>query len=163
MTPTARPRIALVVAPETSASVLFGCYDALSTVGPMRPDMIAAETGEPLLDVQIVAATKASLRVFGEIPVEPHAGVDELDAVDAVVVCDMDTPIGTPPRATYAAETAWISRDARAPRPWTTWATSWATRTPGSSGGCSSGPRASPPAAYRRRFAPSVDRTEALG
>ena len=43
----ARPRIALLVAPETSASVLYGLYDVLTTVGPMWPDMTAATLNMP--------------------------------------------------------------------------------------------------------------------
>src|SRR5664279_1287006 len=57
MTVARRPRIALLAAPETSASVLYGLYDVLQSVGPGWPDMTAAEPGEPLLDVSIVAAS----------------------------------------------------------------------------------------------------------
>jgi len=105
-----RPSIALLVAPETSASVLYGLYDVLTTVGPMWPDMTAAQPGDELLDVRIVAASGEPLRCFGNIVVEPHAALEYVDLVDAVVVCDMYTPIGTPPHGKYAAETAWLRR-----------------------------------------------------
>ncbi len=110
MTDTRRPKIALLVAPETSASVLYGLYDVLGTVGPMWPDMTAAEPGEALLDVQIVAASAAPLRCFGNILVEPHAAITDVDQADVVVVCDMYTPIDTPPRGKYAVETTWLRR-----------------------------------------------------
>jgi len=103
-----RPRIALPVAPETSASVLYGLYDVLTTVGPMWPDMTAAEPGDELLEVRIVAASAEPLRCFGNIAIEPHAAMADMKHVDAVVVCDMYTPIGTPPRGKYAAETSWL-------------------------------------------------------
>jgi transcriptional regulator GlxA family with amidase domain len=110
MTTTRRPRIALLVAPESSASVLYGLYDVLGTVGPMWPDMTAAEPGHLLLDVQIVAASSEPLRCFGNILVEPHAAVAEVNEVDAVVVCDMYTPIDTPPRGKYGIEVEWLRR-----------------------------------------------------
>ena len=110
MTTTTRPRIALLVAPESSASVLYGLYDVLGTVGPMWPDMTAAEPGDTLLDVQIVAASAEPLRCFGNILVEPHAAVAEVDEVDAVVVCDMYTAIDTPPRGKHAVEIEWLRR-----------------------------------------------------
>jgi len=110
MTANRRPRIALLAAPETSASVLYGLYDVLLSVGPMWPDMTAAETGDALLDVSIVAATAEPFRCFGNILVEPHAGVAAVDHVDAVVVCDMYTPIDTPPRGRFAAEIEWLRR-----------------------------------------------------
>lgn len=110
MTTTRRPRIALLVAPETSASVLYGLYDVLQSVGPMWPDMTAAAEGSPLLEVLIVAATREPFRCFGNIPVEPNAAIADVDEVDAVIVCDMYTPIDTPPRGRYAIETAWLRR-----------------------------------------------------
>ncbi len=105
-----RPRIALLAAPETSASVLYGLYDILLSVGPMWPDMTAAESGDALLDVVITAASHEPFRCFGGIPVEPHAGLDDVGEVDAVVVCDMYTPIDTPPRGRFASEAAWVRR-----------------------------------------------------
>jgi transcriptional regulator GlxA family with amidase domain len=105
-----RPSIALLVAPESSASVLYGLYDVLTTVGPMWPDMTAAQPGDELLDVRIVAASGEPLRCFGNIVVEPHASVADVDRVDAVVVCDMYTPIGTPPHGKFAKELAWLRR-----------------------------------------------------
>ena len=110
MTTTRRPRIALLAAPETSASVLYGLYDVLLSVGPMWPDMTAAKPGDALLEVPIVAATREPFRCFGNILVEPHAAVADVDEVDAVIVCDMYTPIDTPPRGRFAVETAWLRR-----------------------------------------------------
>ncbi len=110
MTPSPRPRIALLAAPETSASVLYGLYDVLLSVGPMWPDMTAAQTADALLDVSIVAATAEPFRCFGNILVEPHAAVADVDAMDAVVVCDMYAPIHTPPRGRYPVEIEWLRR-----------------------------------------------------
>lgn len=103
-----RVQIALLAAPETTAGVLFGLYDVLGAVGPTWPDMIAAESGEAMLDVRIVAASSEPLRCFGNILVEPHAALADVDRVDAVVVCDMYTPIDTPPRGRYAVEIDWL-------------------------------------------------------
>jgi transcriptional regulator GlxA family with amidase domain len=110
MTAEGRPRIALFAAPETSASVLYGLYDILLSVGPMWPDMTAAEPGDALLDVVIVAATPEPFRCFGSILVEPHAALADAGDLDAVVVCDMYTPIDTPPRGRFAVEAEWVQR-----------------------------------------------------
>jgi len=113
MTLMHRPRIALLAAPETSASVLYGLYDILVTVGPMWPDMTAAEPCDALLDVVIVAASDAPFRCFGGIVVEPHASLASVGDVDAIVVCDMYTPISAPPRGRFDVEARWV-RDAHA-------------------------------------------------
>jgi len=110
MTSDRRPRIALFAAPETSASVLYGLYDILLSVGPAWPDMTAAEPADALLDVVIVAATAEPFRCYGNILVEPHAVLDGAGDVDAIVVCDMYTPIDTPPRGRFLAEAAWVQR-----------------------------------------------------
>src|SRR5258706_917819 len=110
MTRTRPPRIALLVAPETSASVLYGLYDVLLSVGPMWADMTSSETRDALLEVKIVAASREPFRCFGEVLVEPHAALADLDEVDAVVVCDMYAPIDVPPRGRYTAEIEWLRR-----------------------------------------------------
>jgi transcriptional regulator GlxA family with amidase domain len=105
-----RPRIALLTASETSASVLYGLYDVLLSVGPVWPDMTEARTGDALLDVSIVAATAEPLRIFGNIVVEPDRSIADVPSTDVVVVCDMYTPIDTAPRGKYAAEIEWLHR-----------------------------------------------------
>jgi transcriptional regulator GlxA family with amidase domain len=108
--PTDRPRIALLAAPETSPSVLYGLYDVLLSVGAVYPDMTTGEPGEALLDVSIVTADGRPFRCFGNILVEPHASIDEVEAANAIVICDLYTPIDTPPRGRYEAEVAWVRR-----------------------------------------------------
>ena len=110
MTTKSRPIVALLAAPETSASVLYGLYDVLLSVGAVYPDMTMGTPGDALLDVRIVAAEKAPFRCFGNILVEPHAAIDELDRVDVVIVCDMYSPIDTPPHGRYVSETDWLRR-----------------------------------------------------
>ncbi len=106
----AKPIVALLAAAETSASVLYGLYDVLFSVGIAYPDMTTGETGDALLDVKIVAAEKAPFRCFGNILVEPHAAIGEVDRVDVAVVCDMYTPTDTVPNGRYLREISWLKR-----------------------------------------------------
>lgn len=110
MTGSRRPRIALLAAPETSPSVLYGLYDVLLSVGAVFPDMTTGEPGDALLDVSIVAATGEPFRCFGNILVEPHAALADVGEVDVAIVCDMYTPIDTAPRGRYAVEIDWLRR-----------------------------------------------------
>jgi len=110
MTGSRRPRIALLAAPETSPSVLYGLYDVLLSVGAVFPDMTTGEPGDALLDVSIVAATGEPFRCFGNILVEPHSAIADMDDVDVAIVCDMYTPIDTPPRGRHPAEIDWLRR-----------------------------------------------------
>ena len=105
-----RPRIALLAAPGSSPSVLYGLYDVLLSVGSMYSEMTTGQPRESLLDVSIVAAGSEPFRCFGNVLVEPHFAVGELDHVDAAIVCDMYSPIDTPPHGLYATEIEWLLR-----------------------------------------------------
>lgn len=105
-----KPLIALLAAPETSPSVLYGLYDVLYSVGAVYSDMTIGEPGPEALDVRIVAADSKSFHCIGNVTVEPHVSIDEIERVDVVVVCDMYTPIDIPPRGKYSREIAWLLR-----------------------------------------------------
>ncbi len=109
MTQKPKPRVALLAAPETSPLVLYGLYDVLSSVGAVYLDMVAGAPGEALLDVCIVAASREPFRCASNVLVEP-TGIDDLDEVDVVIVCDMYTPIDTPLTGRYVREIAWLRR-----------------------------------------------------
>ena len=105
-----KPRIAILAAPEASASVLFGLYDILGSVGLIWPDMTAAEPGEAALDVFVVAATGEAFRCSGGILVEPRDGIDDVTAAEVVIVSDIYTPSDLPLGARFSAEIGWLRR-----------------------------------------------------
>ena len=105
-----RPLIVLLASSETSPSVLYGLFDVLVSVGSGYMEMITGVPGEEVLDVKIVAASSKPFRCFGNVMVEPHASIDDVEHPDAVVVCDMYTPINQPPRGTYPREVEWLKR-----------------------------------------------------
>jgi len=102
--------VALLAAPETSPSVLYGLYDVLVSVGAVFADMTIGEPGDALLDVRIVAAGAEPFRCFGQILVEPHDSIGDLANVDVAIVCDTYTPIDSPPRGRYSGEIDWLQR-----------------------------------------------------
>lgn len=103
-----KPVIALLAAPESSASVLYGLYDVLFSVGAVYPDMVAGAPGQELLEVRIVSADGRPFRCIGNIPVEPHATINEFGVPDAVIVCDLYTSIYDQPKGRYPREAAWL-------------------------------------------------------
>jgi transcriptional regulator GlxA family with amidase domain len=105
-----KPFIALLAAPETSASVLYGLYDVLSSVGSVYLDMVTGSPGDELLDVCIVSADGKPFHCLGNIPVVPHASIDEIEVADTIVVCDMYTSIYDVPKGRYPREVSWLKR-----------------------------------------------------
>jgi transcriptional regulator GlxA family with amidase domain len=95
---------------ETSPSVLYGLYDVLLSVGAVYSDLTTGEPEDCLLDVRIVADRGRPFRCFGNVLVEPHAGLDEIGQTDAAVVCDIYLPIDAPPKGRYRREIDWLKR-----------------------------------------------------
>lgn len=105
-----KPLITLLAAPETSASVLYGLYDVLLATGSVFSDMVMGAPGEELLDIRIVSADGKPFHCIGNIPVEPHTGIDQIESPDAVIICDMYTSIYDVPRGRYPREVGWIKQ-----------------------------------------------------
>ena len=105
-----RPLIALLASPETSSSVLYGLYDVLASVGSGFLEMITGVPGEEILDVKIVAVSSKPFRCVGNVGVEPHAAINDIEHPDAVIICDMYTPIDQPPTGTYPREVEWLKK-----------------------------------------------------
>ena len=104
-----RPTIALLAAPSTSAAVLYGLYDVLFSAGAVFPDMTLGKPGTESLDVRIVSLDGRPFRCLGNILVEPRSAIADLGPVEAVVICDMYSPIHDPPRHDYAAFAPWLT------------------------------------------------------
>ena len=105
-----KPLICLLVAPEASPAVLYGLFDVLGSVGAVYEDMTTGVSGNELLEVKIVAASREPFRCLGNILVEPHASIDDVNETDAVIVCDMYTPIDKPPGGNYPKEIEWLKK-----------------------------------------------------
>ncbi len=105
-----KPLICLLATPEASPAVLYGLFDVLGSVGAVYADMTTGVSGDELLEIKIVAASREPFRCFGNVLVEPHAGIDDINEADAVIVCDMYTPIDAPPRGKYQREIEWLKK-----------------------------------------------------
>lgn len=110
MSDRSKPSIALLAMPETSPSVLYGMYDVLLSVGAVYSDMTTGQPEECLLDVKIVADSDKPFRCFGNVLIEPHAGLDDIAEVDVAVVCDIYSAIDTPLHGRYRREIDWLKR-----------------------------------------------------
>ena len=107
--PEPKPLIVLFAAENTSPSVLYGLYDVLTTTGAAWPEMIDGSPGPQQLDIRIVGPTAEPFRCTGGVPVEPHEAYATVERADAVIVCDLYTPIDRLPRRPEA-EHAWLRR-----------------------------------------------------
>lgn len=107
---TQKPVIALLAAPTSSAAILYGLFDVLYSAGAVFQDMVAGAPGAESLAVRIVSADGKPFRCPGNVLVEPHASLASLGPCDAVLVCDMYSPIHSVPREDYAIYRDWLQR-----------------------------------------------------
>ena len=107
-----RPTILLVAASETSAMVLYGLYDVLTTVGAVYPELVKGAPERELLDVKIVSEEGKPFGCVGDIPVRPHAAVTDFENPnkfpDAIVVCDMYVAVTAVPTGRYPRMCEWL-------------------------------------------------------
>ena len=107
-----KPLILLLATPETSASVLYGLFDVLSSVGAVFPDMVKGAPEKELLDVRIVSADGRPFSCVGDVPVRPHSAIGDFNtrdlAPDAVVVSDNYISVTGVPTGRYPRECAWL-------------------------------------------------------
>ena len=107
-----RPIMLLLAAPETSASILYGLFDVLTTVGSIFPELVKGAPERALLDVRIVSADGRPFSCVGDIPVRPHCAITDFTAPtsipDAIVVCDMYVAVTAVPTGRYPRECAWL-------------------------------------------------------
>jgi transcriptional regulator GlxA family with amidase domain len=107
-----RPSVALLASPETSAMVLYGLYDVLTTVGAIYPELIKGAPERELMDVKIVSSDGRPFSCVGDIPVRPHASLDEFQrpgsVPEAIVVCDMYVAVTAVPTGRYPRECSWL-------------------------------------------------------
>jgi transcriptional regulator GlxA family with amidase domain len=103
-------RVSVLAFPETAGWILYGMYDVLGCVGTVWPELTAGVSGEPGMDVRIVAATNEPFSCWGGVPVAPQASLDEVTATDLVCVPEMSIPNEESPLGRYPREVAWLKR-----------------------------------------------------
>ena len=100
--------ISLIDLPESSTSVLYSIYDALSSVDINKYAPTRGDHAAPLFDVRIVASRKSAFRCADGMPVSPHYCFSEVDFSDIVIVTDLVFPPKADPRGHWSEATKWI-------------------------------------------------------
>lgn len=101
-------RISLVALPESSASVLYGLYDVLTSVGRAWTDLTGEDPGVEPFDVQIVGSRKRLFRCAGGVPVTPHHRFSQTRPTGIVIVTDLTIATDTDPRGLWPEAVAWV-------------------------------------------------------
>jgi len=102
--------IALLVFPETNASVVYGMYDMFMSAGRDWGVILEGQPGPQLMRPLLVAARSGALRVNNEVSITPHTTLAQCPPVDIVCVPEVNLPPGEPLDKRFATEIAWLKQ-----------------------------------------------------
>jgi transcriptional regulator GlxA family with amidase domain len=113
-TPVTPVRVAILVLPATTASVLYGLHDLLLSAGTDWAVLTQGRPGKQLFEPLLVAREAGPVHVCHDVRVD--ADVDLKDGVDAAYVCvpEVNLPPGAPLGELFPEEVAWLAARYRA-------------------------------------------------
>lgn len=104
------PVVAILVTPQTAASVVYGMYDLFKSAGRDWPMVEGGPPGPALLDPVIVSAQAGVVRVANEVAIEAQCSLVELPDPTAICVPELLVSPGGPLDGIYHAEVQWLRR-----------------------------------------------------
>jgi len=102
--------VAVLVFPETNASVVYGMYDLFKSAGSEWGMILDGEPGPHLMQPQLVSAHTGALRVNNDVLITPHTSLAECPPVDIVCVPEVNLPPGELLAGRFAREIAWLKK-----------------------------------------------------
>ncbi|WP_275097086.1 GlxA family transcriptional regulator [Sedimenticola hydrogenitrophicus] len=103
-------KIAILVIPDASASVVYGLYDLLKSAGQDWGIITQGRPGPELIRPVLVAREKGLVEIVNNVPVRVQFSLENCPAVDIVCVPEVNLPPGEPLAGRYAEEIAWLRR-----------------------------------------------------
>lgn len=102
------PRIAILVLPECTASVVYGLYDLFRSAGRDWGLIATGSPGAEVIMPALVARTMDAVGVTNGILITPHAVLDEDTTYDVVCVPELSISPDEPVRGLFLPEIAFL-------------------------------------------------------
>lgn len=100
--------IAILVFPETSASVVYGMVDLFASAGRDWPLIVDGTPGPQLLVPQLVGRRRGTVEVGNGVPITVSRTLAECASADLVCVPEVSLPPGTQLGARFREEIDWL-------------------------------------------------------
>ncbi|MCQ8182812.1 helix-turn-helix domain-containing protein [Methylomonas sp. SURF-1] len=100
--------VAILIFPASSASVIFGLYDLLLSVGRDWPLIVGGSPGPQAIRPLLVAAEPGPLMVCNGIPVPVNYPLADCPPVAVVCVPEVNIPPSAPMTGLFDREIAWL-------------------------------------------------------
>ena len=108
--PDGQPLIAILVSPESSASVVYGMFDLFKCAGRDWPMVTEGRSGPELLRPVLVARRAGRVRAANGVEIEAQLGFDALAVPAAVCVPELMIAPFEPLDGLFVEEAAWVRR-----------------------------------------------------
>lgn len=100
--------IAIVVFPETSASVVYGMYDLFASAGRDWGVIVEGKPGPQLLRPVLGAREAGTVVTANDVPIAVGTSLTDCPPVEVICVPEVNLPPGTPLAERFAPEIAWL-------------------------------------------------------
>lgn len=100
--------VRILAVPESTASVLYGLYDVLTSAGVVWPMLTGRQASPVRFDVRIVAESEEAFSCCGGMPVVPHCSLSKTGSAEVVIVTDLLLPLDADPRGRWPEAGAWL-------------------------------------------------------
>lgn len=110
LSPDGLPVIAILVSPESSASVVYGMFDLFKCAGRDWPMVVEGRPGPELLRPVLVAAKAGPVQAANGVRIEAQHGFDDLAVPTAVCVPELMIAPNGPLDGLFIDEAAWVRR-----------------------------------------------------
>jgi transcriptional regulator GlxA family with amidase domain len=102
--------VALLVTPETSASMLYGMYDLFASAGRDWEFFTKGIAGEPRMNPYIVSAEQPGLYALNKIWIKPDHSLDDCPPPDIICLPDIVVLPGDGLAGRFETEVAWLRK-----------------------------------------------------
>lgn len=110
MNATQKLTVALLAAPDATASMLYGMYDMFCSVGRDWDFVTKGEPGTPLVAVRVISHRGDRFKAANNVPIQPDGDVATEPCPDVVCVPDLLLPPGSPLGEDYDGILRWLNR-----------------------------------------------------
>jgi transcriptional regulator GlxA family with amidase domain len=106
--PQASINIAILVFPESSASVIFGLYDLFLSAGRDWGVITLGQPGTPLINPLLVGRSLSPMEVTNGVSLSPHTTLEDCPEVNVVCVPEVNLPPHEPLALRFKEEIRWL-------------------------------------------------------
>lgn len=104
------PHVAIVVFPETTASMVHGMFDLFLAAGRDWGLIVDGTPGAEAMRAQLVSRDGAAIDAANGVRIVPHATLDGTPVPDIICVPELMIPPGAPLHGRFEPEIAWLRR-----------------------------------------------------